>query len=82
MGSFVARIFIYDGNYGTPWQALFWVGLVVCIGLGAFYAVVWMSGSGPASDIALRGMIGCAKGLGAVLFARALAWVFASSLGL
>jgi hypothetical protein len=75
MGSFVARIFIYDGNYGTPWQALFWVGMVVCLGLGAFYTIVWATGSGPAADHALRGLIGCAKVLGGLLVVRAMAWV-------
>jgi len=79
MGSFIVRIFLHDGESGTPWQALFWVAMVVCIGLGGFYAFVWMNASGPNEALALKGLMGCAKGLGVILLARALAW-FAAKL--
>jgi hypothetical protein len=74
MGWFIVRLFIHDESSGTPWQALFWVGMVACLGLGAFYAIVWATGTGPAAEHAIRGLIGCATGLGAILVARALVW--------
>lgn len=81
MNIFVAAL-IYDPERGTPWQALFWVGIVACLSLGAFYAIVWMNASGPNEALALKGIIGCAKGLGAILAARAIVWVLLATAGL
>lgn len=81
MGSFVARIFIHDGNCGTKWQALFWVAMVVCIGLGIFYGIVAMTGSGEAAEAAVRGGFGCLWALGYILGARALAWILVTIMG-
>lgn len=64
----------YDPGRAIPWQALFWVAMVVCLGLGAFYAIVWMNASGPNEALALNGLRGCAMGLGAIFIGRAIVW--------
>ena len=78
----MSAVFFYDSSRATPWQALFWVAMIVCIGLGIFYGIVAVAGSGDAAEAAVRGLIGCGKGLGAVIGARVLCWVLLAVCGM
>lgn len=65
----------HDPDRGIPWQALFWVGVVACLGMAGFYAVVWASASGDTTAAALRGLLGCARAAGYILAGRLLVWM-------
>lgn len=79
-GTLIAAV-AYDSNRSTPWQALFWVGMVACLGMGAFYAIVWASASDPAAGHALDGLLGCARAFGYIMGARVLSWILATIMG-